>query len=147
MTELVHRESNVGGLLAKLETIIKYSEEIAPVNTPVTEMPFQGQISDLSLLDLVQLFSQLGKTGEFQIQGHSGETKGLIYLKEGRICHAVQGGLTGYQALFNLMGYRQGYFGFYYGKTTAEETISGGSTAVLLQISSEMDEKEKAVAA
>ncbi|NJK90506.1 MAG: response regulator [Blastochloris sp.] len=158
MTQLVHRESSVGGLLSKLETVMKYSEELEKKNAEVfpgsnvyvSEMPFQGQISDLSLLDLAQLLSQSGKTGELQVLGATKIHLGSIYFDEGRLTHAeVREGAkeTGHEALVKLMSLNTGYFCFQYGKVTVEASLFDDPTSLLLAVSAEMDEGSKAIAA
>jgi len=155
MTDLVHRESSVGGLLAKLETVMKYSEELEKRNAEVfpgsnvyvSEMPFQGQIADLSLLELSQLLSQSNKTGELQVMSTAKQVLGSMYFAEGRLSHAMQGTVEGKQALARLMGQTTGYFCFHYGRLTSGQTLFEDTTSLLLSISAEMDEKSKAIAA
>lgn len=155
MTDLVHRESSVGGLLAKLETVMKYSEELEKKNAEVfpgsnvyvSEMPFQGQIADLSLLELSQLLSQSHKSGELQVLSPSKAILGSIYFSEGRLAHALYGTTEGKEALGRLMNQQTGYFCFHYGKLCPGRTLFEDTTSLLLAISAQMDEKSKAIAA
>jgi hypothetical protein len=110
-------------------------------------MPFQGQLADLSLMELTQLLSQSSKTGELQVMSAAKQIQGSIYFAQGNLSHAVQGTTEGKQALSSLMGQRTGYFCFYYGKRSAGQTLYEDTTSLLLAISAEMDEKNRAIAA
>ncbi len=155
MTDLVHRESSVSGLLAKLVTIIKYSEELEKKNAEISQStnvfaastPFQGQLADLSLLDLMQLLSQASKTGELQVVNAEKEIQGRIYFDKGSMKHALSSNELGRAALSEIMVHDTGTFFFYYGRVIEEQSLFEDTTAILLSISSEMDEKSRALAA
>jgi FixJ family two-component response regulator len=155
MTDLVHRESSLGGLLVKLETALYYSEELEKRNSEVvpgsveevSDMPFQGQITDLSLLDLIQLLSQSSKTGELQILSMKKVVLGSIFLMNGRLVHASNSNQKGRQALGSLMECKDGFFCFHYGKKTLEKSLFEDPISILLSLSAEMDQKQKALAA
>jgi hypothetical protein len=110
-------------------------------------MPFQGQIADLSLLELSQLLAQSNKTGELQVMSPAKTVLGSIYFTEGRLSHAILGSSEGKQALARLIEQKSGYFCFYYGKLTSGQSLFEDTTSLLLSISAGMDEKSKAIAA
>lgn len=155
MKDLVQREKSVSGLSTKLETLISYSEEIEKTNQEVfpdshvyaTNAAFQGLIKDLSILDLAQLFSQSGKTGELQVFSTDKEWCGSIFFLTGRLVHSAYGSLTGQDALSRVMSETTGSFCFHYGKKTDKHSFTEDTTSVLLSVSAAMDEMERTRAA
>ncbi len=155
MSTLVQRESSLGGLLSKLETIVKYaaqleeknSEAFPGTNIYASESPFQGRIGDLSLLELAQLLVQSGKTGELQLVDETRKRMGVIYFLKGKIVHAENGNDSGGKVLTQLMLCPDGYFSFFYGRESKAHTIKGDAISLLLEISSRMDERDGEIAA
>jgi len=155
MKSLVQRESSVSGLLAKLETVLRYAKELeslGPTEGTVgrvtgTNMLLQGKIGDLTLLDLMQLLIQSGKTGELQVLDNTQKMQGSIYLVEGAIRHAVSGDQTGRRVLSRLLPTAEGSFKFIDGRHSAQQTIKGDSFTLLLEVSGEMDQSDRVMVA
>ena len=60
----------------------------------------QGSMREAPLPDIIQLVSQGGKSGCFHVQQES--AKARIYLKDGRIIHAVTQASQGFEGLMEV---------------------------------------------
>src|ERR1035438_8957219 len=70
----------------------------------------QGSMREAPLPDIIQLVSQGGKSGCFHVQQEA--SKARIYLKDGRIIHAVTQGGEGYEALMEVALWLEGTYRF-----------------------------------
>lgn len=93
-------------------------------------MGFQGQLERISLIDMIQLFCQTGKTGRLDIH-HWGQ-RGHIYFGNGLVIHAVQGELDGAEAFYRLVSWESGTFQTEFGVLPAIDTLGNESLHGLL---------------
>jgi len=84
-------------------------------------MPLTGSLSDMGVIELVQLPHTGRKTGSLLVFNDSLEMK--LFYREGRLMHAVGDGLTGMEALVSLVDLVQGEFEFHQGMTSDEATL------------------------
>jgi hypothetical protein len=101
-------------------------------------MAFQGSLKELPLPDIIQLVSVSGKTGVFLLE--TADQKGEIYLHDGEIVHAIAGGLTGEEAVYELAIWQEGDFVFKPGEETGERTIKKSNTNLLMEAARRIDE-------
>ena len=98
----------------------------------------QGSMREAPLPDIIQLVSQGGKTGCFHIQEDPKRAK--IYLKAGRIVHAVTHGNQGLEALYEVALWLDGTYHFEEGDAVVEVTITKPNPSVLMEMHQRMDE-------
>jgi len=94
-----------------------------------------GQLSQLALADLLQLFHVSQKTGSVDLRRGSdpgSAESGRVLLRAGEIVHAAVGSITGEKALFRLLGWDRGEFKFAPG-AVSEATSFDKPTRALLQ--------------
>lgn len=101
-------------------------------------MAFQGSLKELPLPDIIQLVSVSGKTGKFTLT-HEGE-RGLIYLKNGQMVHALVADLVGEEAIYALAIWNQGEFQFSAGEEADRQTITKSNTNLLMEAARRLDE-------
>lgn len=101
-------------------------------------MSFQGSLAEIHLPDILQLMAATSKTGAFQLS--RAEAEGRIYLKEGRIVHAVLGEERGDEAVFSLAAWDEGDFLFVPGEATDVETITRNNTSLFMEAARRQDE-------
>jgi len=94
----------------------------------------EGQLSQLPLADLLQLFHVSQKSGSVDVRRGS-ETgpaeSGRILLRAGEIVHAEIGSLAAEKALFRLLAWDRGEFKFVPGAVTEESTLDKPTRALL----------------
>lgn len=97
-----------------------------------------GSLSQISLVDLLQIFHLNKKTGELSLTGGAGE--GRVFVREGSVIHAGTGRHRGEKALFRLLQWREGSFNFDAGRTTSDANIRRGTDLLLLEGARQADE-------
>jgi hypothetical protein len=98
----------------------------------------QGSMREAPLPDIIQLVSQGGKTGCFHVLEES--RKARIYLKAGRIIHAVTHESEGLEALYQVALWLDGTYHFEEGEVLAEATITKPNPSILMEMHRRMDE-------
>jgi hypothetical protein len=93
-----------------------------------------GQLSQLPLADLLQLFHVSQKNGSVDLrrgsETESAET-GRVLLRAGEIVHAEVGSIVGEKALFRLLAWDRGEFKFAPGASTEDPTLDKPTRALL----------------
>lgn len=152
ITGLARRESSVNAIFGKLDSIVEYSKKLEHAGVedgrtrPMLDQNMMGSLHQLSILDLLHLLIQSGKTGKLKIDGSTAMVSdeahcGYIYLVHGALTHAVYGDDRGIDALRHLLSCPAGTFEFCYQETANEKTILGDSMSIILMISAELDEQ------
>jgi len=98
----------------------------------------QGSMREAPLPDIIQLVSQGGKTGCFHVV--EGPRKARIYLKAGRIIHAVTNESEGLDALYQVALWLDGSYHFEEGEALVNPTITKPNPSILMEMHRRMDE-------
>ena len=98
----------------------------------------QGSMREAPLPDIIQLVSQGGKSGCFHIVEDPKRAK--IYLKDGRISHAVTNDAVGLDAVYEVALWLDGHYHFEEGDQGAPITITKSNATVLMEMHRRMDE-------
>lgn len=98
----------------------------------------QGSMREAPLPDIIQLVSQGGKSGCFHIMEDPKRAK--IYLKDGRISHAVTNDAVGLDAVYEVALWLDGHYHFEEGDQGAPVTITKSNATVLMEMHRRMDE-------
>jgi hypothetical protein len=94
----------------------------------------EGQLSQLPLADLLQLFHVSQKDGSVDLRrgGEAGTAEtGRVSMRAGEIVHAGVGPIVGEKALFRLLAWDRGEFKFSPGAVTDEPTLDKPTRALL----------------
>lgn len=98
----------------------------------------QGSMREAPLPDIIQLVSQGGKSGCFHVQQDA--AKARIYLKDGRIVHAITNNGEGFEALMEVALWLEGTYRFEEGPQDVPATILKPNASVLMELGRRMDE-------
>ena len=92
---------------------------------------FVGQVIDLQLVDIIQI----GCLGKFTMAIHvsRGDDDGDIFIEDGDIVHAEVANLEGEEALYTVLGWKEGKFVSKTGMTPPKKTISARWEHLLLE--------------
>ena len=101
-------------------------------------MPITGQVNDLSLGELIELFCNKRKTGRLTVTYPEGVA--YFYFKPGVIVHASFGNLSGAPAVDYALSLPNGSFMFSAGVEAEEQTIDRAWTSVVLEGLRRIDE-------
>jgi hypothetical protein len=98
----------------------------------------QGSMREAPLPDIIQLVSQGGKSGCFHITEDPKRAK--IFLKDGRISHAITNDAEGLDAVYEVALWLDGHYHFEEGEQNAPVTITKSNATVLMEMHRRMDE-------
>jgi Tfp pilus assembly major pilin PilA len=101
-------------------------------------MALTGELSDLSLAELIEFFCNQRKTGRLRVVYPLGA--GYFYLKNGAVIHAHIGDLRGIDAVFFALTQPNASFKFSPAFEAPEQTINQPWTSVVLEGLRRMDE-------
>jgi hypothetical protein len=94
----------------------------------------EGQLSQLALVDLLQLFHVSQKSGSIDLRrdGEAGsDESGRVQMRAGEIVHAELDSISGEKALFRLLAWDRGEFKFAPGVVTETPTLDKPTRALL----------------
>jgi hypothetical protein len=98
----------------------------------------QGSMREAPLPDIIQLVSQGGKSGCFHVQQDASRAR--IYLKDGRIIHAVTHTGEGFEALMEVALWLDGSYRFEEVVPDVPATITKPNASILMELGRRMDE-------
>ena len=101
-------------------------------------MALTGELSDLSLAELIEFFCNQRKTGRLKVTYSAGE--GYFYLKSGAVIHARFGDLRGIDAVYFALTQSTASFTFSSEFDAPEHSINQPWTSVVLEGLRRMDE-------
>lgn len=104
---------------------------------------FQGAVAGLSLTDVIQLKGHNKYTGCITV--NHGNNEGVIYFADGEIIHAVQGALTGEEAIYEIIKWPGGNFNIHPEMTSNVCTIHYRTDFLLMEAVRRMDEEKAGV--
>ncbi len=98
----------------------------------------QGSMREAPLPDIIQLVSQGSKSGCFQVVEDTKRCK--IFLKDGRIVHAVSNNGEGLDAFYEVALWLDGTYRFEEGEQPVQPTITKPNASMLMELGRRMDE-------
>ena len=98
----------------------------------------QGSMREAPLPDIIQLVSQGGKSGCFHVQQEA--SKARIYLRDGKIIHAVTHSGEGFEALMEVALWIEGNYRFEEVVPDVQVTITKPNASILMELGRRMDE-------
>jgi hypothetical protein len=105
-------------------------------------MPLQGDLSDFSLSDIIQLVDLSKQTGAVHIVGNlkGKEIEGWIYFRNGQVISARVGRLPAEEALYTLFALQSGSFVFEEGVDLPPREITASNEVLIMEGVRRVDE-------
>src|SRR5437868_11867992 len=101
-------------------------------------MALTGELTDLSLAELIEFFCNQRKTGRLAVEYPQGSA--YFYLQAGAVVHASIGTLRGIEAVYFALTLSNASFNFDSTREAPEHTINQPWTSVVLEGLRRMDE-------
>jgi Domain of unknown function (DUF4388) len=98
----------------------------------------QGSMRETPLADIIQLVCGGGKSGVFHVQMDSYRAK--IFLKDGKIVHAISNSNEGFEALMDVALWLDGTYRFEEGPQDVQASITKPNASILMELGRRMDE-------
>jgi len=135
--EVVAPPADLDALARRVQTLIEKQSPSEDESGPGSEESagVEGQLSQLPLPDLLQLFHVSQKTGVVEVRRYSGRPPveaGRVLLRGGDIVHVEVGSIAGAKALYRLLAWDRGEFNFQPGAVSVADTLDK-PTRVLLR--------------
>ncbi|MDX1762879.1 MAG: DUF4388 domain-containing protein [bacterium] len=124
--------------MARLNVVLRRSKQ----NRVTTLSPadgIKGDLKDINLIDLIQLFDMGRKTAVIQVEGQG--KQGRIYFENGALVHAISGKLFGKEGLFDLFTIEAGRFLVHLHIPSKIRTIQEASTKLVMEAMHRLDQK------
>ncbi len=129
-------------LLEKVQELLSRKNKVNDVaKRELDNKGFGGDLSDLSIVELVQMLNLNRKSGVLKIEA---KTTGEIYLKDGQLHAAKCLDLIGEKAVFKLVELQDGKFNFELSEVAIERNIEGSTMNVIMEACRIMDESRHA---
>ena len=91
-----------------------------------------GSLDFLNLGELLNLLGTNGSSGVLHVKSNFSSETGLVYLDKGNPINAVNGSLTGLDAIFSLFGWIDGQFEFVQEAVSCEKAITKSRMEIIL---------------
>lgn len=101
----------------------------------------KGRLKDMSMADIIQALYMGRRTAAVNIGSEEGA--GKVFVENGNIVHAAFRGLSGENALYHLLSWKDGEFEVEMDVKTQEKTISANVEHLLLEGMKRLDEANK----
>jgi CheY-like chemotaxis protein len=125
-------QSLVSSTLQKMAT----AQEVRELDREI-----EGSLNQISLVDLLQIFTLNRKTGLLELT--LGDLEGQIFVHDGNVVHGSTGKHRGEKALFRLLEWKEGTFAFVPEKITGAINIRRSTDSLLLEGARQADELVK----
>ncbi len=122
----------ISGIYQKRQKTIELSRENKEI---------EGNLSQISLIDLLQIFSMNKKDGTITIYSDKGN--GFIYLQEGNIINATFEKVEGVKAFYRLLTVKNGKFEFIPHRALTPTRITSTTESLLMEGMRQIDEMKK----
>jgi len=124
------------GLDELMAKIISAPPRSVPVEASLGEV--RGDLSQVPLIDLLQVLSMNRRTGTLSVSTPTGA--GEVRISDGEVLDGVYRRLEGEKALYRLLGERDGSFAFVPGGTASLRRVAVGTSMLVIEAMRQFDE-------
>ncbi len=127
-------------LLERVDELLQRNRKLKTYENETSDKKaFEGDLSDLSIVELVQMLNLNKKSGILNITSND---EGKIYLKGGQLHAAECAGKVGEDAVYKLVENETGKFIFEIRDVSIDRNIQGSTMNVIMEACRIMDEKK-----
>ena len=132
---------HVKEVIAHIRMVFRRLEK-RQVNQSEHHTKFSGQLSELSLADLIESFSVERKSGVLTLNNGNNKT-GQIYFREGTIINASLGDIRSENAIYKMLPWKKGFFNMVFKEVDVPDEISISNLGLLLEGVKRMERRER----
>ncbi len=125
-------------LLRRVEEAFGPGKPAPRAASPAGTEGVEGNLKDVSLVDLVQIFSLNRRTGVLAVS--RGEAQGQVYFRNGEVVSCQMGEARGEKAFFRMLHWKDGTFRYSPTDHAVSRDVSRGSDALLMEGLRQLDE-------
>lgn len=130
-------------LTVRIDTLL-YRFQRLETTTVKSKRVFSGELSDFTIVELLQLLNMNKKTGTLWLSQRY--QRGCIYFEDGEIKSAALDEQRGEKAIYSLMQWKYGQFDFESGRREEPVSVIKATMEIILECSKRLDEEKMAVA-
>lgn len=130
---------NLDEVRAHIAQVFRRSDAVREVGHEAGTV--SGSLEQISMADLLQVFSMNRRTGVLQLQG--GSVAAEVFVNEGRIEEATCGPTRAEKALYRIIGMSEGRFSFVPGRQSPVRSLDATTDALLIEGMRQSDELER----
>jgi len=130
---------NVPFMITKIRKIFESQVKSDAEQTALKQKGVSGSLSQMGLVEIIQILGGGNKTAFIQIQSSEGG-EAEIYMERGRIVATENGNLSGEEAFYDLMTWNEGSFSILPDQTTSHKNINNSNDYLLLEAMRRQDE-------
>jgi CheY-like chemotaxis protein len=128
-------------LLERVEDLLNRTDKLKSIDdTSESKKAFEGDLKDLSIVELVQMLNLNKKSGILRIEGTG---KGEVFLKGGQLIGAKIGSKEGEEAVYELVTFDKGSFRFEISDADLPHNIKNSTMNVIMEACRIMDENRQ----
>jgi CheY-like chemotaxis protein len=125
---LVKRHTKRQDLLLRIEGMLSHVDAFEKEKATLRD-GLLGKLGDVTVLDILHLLSNTGKTGHLLIS--DGSLEGQVYFMKGRIFYAELGAVKGEDAIYDMIFWEEGFFRFSQGDIPRHDVIASPTNKIL----------------
>ena len=133
--EPILKPFNVAQVAGRIDEVVRARR------APASEQELQGELEQVALFDLLQVFTANLSTGRLRIECEG--TSAGIWVRQGRVVDAVFGPTVGEKALHRLLSLQEGSFAFEPGIQALHRRVQGGTDHLLMEAVRRLDERRR----
>jgi len=137
--KVITKPFRIDELIATVSNI--YQKRRKTIELSKENKEIEGNLSQISLTDLLQIFSMNKKDGTITIYSDKGT--GFIYLQDGNVVNATFEKVEGVKAFYRLLSIKNGKFEFIPHKALTPVRISSTTESLLMEGMRQIDEMKK----
>lgn len=130
--EALVKPFHVAEVVARIEAVFRRR------SAPKREPELRGDLEQVALFDLLQVFAQNRRTGTLRVEARG--ATGEIVVRDGRIVDCIYRGARGEKALYRLLSSTRGQFVFMPGLVSSRDTIEASTDMLMMESVRQADE-------
>ncbi|MFT3925952.1 MAG: DUF4388 domain-containing protein [Myxococcales bacterium] len=130
--EALVKPFHVAEVVARIESVFRRR------SAPKREPELRGDLEQVALFDLLQVFAQNRRTGTLRVEARG--ATGEICVRDGRIVDCIYRGARGEKALYRLLASTRGQFVFLPGVVSSRDTIEASTDMLMMESVRQADE-------
>jgi CheY-like chemotaxis protein len=126
-------------ILTRIKILLQKTQRVKLEEKRDGRTRFQGHLSDMGMVDLIQTIDVSRKSGLVHIMNEDG-AKGTLFFRDGKVIDAELGKLQGEDAVFRMLTWSDGEFEFVFRSVRRKDVIEMSSQGLLMEGMRRLDE-------
>jgi CheY-like chemotaxis protein len=135
----------VNEVISRVRALVQRRERDKLTSSDAPPDAFQGQLRDITVVDLLEVVAANRRSGIIHLRGPRGAT-GAVYFRQGAVIDAEVGRLSGADAIERLFSWTEGSFEIEWKNIRRPDAIARATSDLVLEGMKRLDQKARAAA-